>query len=137
MRIFQRLLPWKFQPCLTLAFCQYIILRGKKFCLHVYLVSVWSVENTKTEFINPFKLNVISHCYQLDESISNFWVDDWYFSFLFIFQLKLLFANSGEPDQTPHFAAFDLVLHCLPMSHKKEARLIWVNMYEQAFQQHL
>ena len=27
----------------------------------------------------------------------------------------------------PHFAASDLVLHCLPMSYKKEARLIWVN----------
>ena len=23
----------------------------------------------------------------------------------------------------------DLVLHCLPMSHKKDARLIWVNAY--------
>ena len=26
----------------------------------------------------------------------------------------------------PHFAASDLVLHCLPMFHKKDARLIWV-----------
>ena len=26
----------------------------------------------------------------------------------------------------PHSAASDLGLHCLPMSHKKEARLIWV-----------
>ena len=24
-----------------------------------------------------------------------------------------LFANSGDPDQTPHFAASDLGLHCL------------------------
>ena len=29
----------------------------------------------------------------------------------------------------PRFAAFDLVLHCLPMSHKKDARLIWVKNY--------
>ena len=35
-------------------------------------------------------------------------------------------ANSGEPDQTPRFAVSDLVLHCLLMSHKKDARLIWV-----------
>ena len=35
-------------------------------------------------------------------------------------------TNSGEPDQTPRFAASDLVLRCLPMSHKKDARLIWV-----------
>ena len=26
------------------------------------------------------------------------------------------------------FAASGLVLHCLPMSHKKDARLIWVNL---------
>ena len=25
-----------------------------------------------------------------------------------------LFANSGDPDQTPQFAASDLGLHCLP-----------------------
>ena len=47
--------------------------------------------------------------------------------FIFIKILKeFLFANSGEPDQTPHFVASDLVLHCLPMSHKKDARLLWV-----------
>ena len=27
----------------------------------------------------------------------------------------------------PHFAASDLVLHYVPLSHKKDARLIWVN----------
>ena len=27
-----------------------------------------------------------------------------------------LFANSGDPDQTPHFAASDLDLHCLPVT---------------------
>ena len=31
------------------------------------------------------------------------------------------------PDQMPCFAASDLVLHCLPMSHKKDTRFIWVN----------
>ena len=36
-------------------------------------------------------------------------------------------ANSGEPGQMPHSVASDLGLHCLCMSHKKEARLIWVN----------
>ena len=35
-------------------------------------------------------------------------------------------ANSGDPDQTPHSVASDLGLHCLPMSHKKRARHIWV-----------
>ena len=50
-----------------------------------------------------------------------------FFSFLFKFQKKLLYTNSGEPDQTPYFAAADLVLHCLPMSYKNYSRLIWVN----------
>ena len=35
-------------------------------------------------------------------------------------------TSSGEPDQAPHFAASDMVLHCLPVSSKKDARLIWV-----------
>ena len=26
----------------------------------------------------------------------------------------------------PHFEASDLVLHCLPISHKKDVRHIWV-----------
>ena len=29
--------------------------------------------------------------------------------------------------QTPRFAASDLDLHYLPMSHKSDARLLWVN----------
>ena len=37
-------------------------------------------------------------------------------------------ANSGDPDQTPHSVASDLGLHCLSMSHKKDARHIWVKM---------
>ena len=35
-------------------------------------------------------------------------------------------ANSVDPDQTPHSVASDLDLHFLPMSHKKDARHIWV-----------
>ena len=37
-------------------------------------------------------------------------------------------ANCGDPDQTPHSVASDLGLHCLPMSHKKDARHIWAKM---------
>ena len=36
-------------------------------------------------FLNPFMTNVFSHPYQVDESISNFRVVGWYFSFLFKF----------------------------------------------------
>ena len=30
----------------------------------------------------------------------------------------------GDPDQMQHSAASDLVLHCLPMSHKKDDRML-------------
>ena len=37
-------------------------------------------------------------------------------------------ANSGDPDQMPHSAASDLILHCMPVSNKKDKRLIWVKI---------
>ena len=37
-----------------------------------------------------------------------------------------LFANSGDPDQMPHFAASDLGLHCLPITLLGGSRLQWV-----------
>ena len=36
-----------------------------------------------------------------------------------------LFANSGDPDQTPRFAASDLGLHCLPFTLLGVSRLQW------------
>ena len=39
-----------------------------------------------------------------------------------------MLANSEDRDQMPHSAASDLGLHCLPMSQKWDARLIWVNV---------
>ena len=38
-----------------------------------------------------------------------------------------LFANSGDPDQTPQNAASDLGLHCLPVTPLGVSRLQWVN----------
>ena len=35
-------------------------------------------------------------------------------------------ANSVDPDQTPHSAASDLGVHCLPVSHLWDARHKWV-----------
>ena len=35
------------------------------------------------------------------------------FHFSSNFKKKLLFGNSGQPDQMPHSAASELVLHCL------------------------
>ena len=37
-----------------------------------------------------------------------------------------LFANSENPDQTLHFAASDLGLHCLPITLLAVSRLQWV-----------
>ena len=37
-----------------------------------------------------------------------------------------LFANSGDPDQTPHSVASDLGLHCLPITLLRVSRLQWV-----------
>ena len=70
------------------------------------------------------------YLYQKEERISNFGVVGWYFLFICIQILKKnMFANSGEPDQTPQNAASDLGLHCLPLSDKKDSRHIWVKYY--------
>ena len=42
--------------------------------------------------------------------------------------MKIMSANRIAPDGTPRFAASHLGLFYLPMSHKKDARLIWVNI---------
>ena len=41
---------------------------------------------------------------------------------------KIMQANSGDFDQTPHSVASDLVLHYLPMSKKKDFMHIWVQL---------
>ena len=49
----------------------------------------------------------------------------------FIFSQILIencMKNRKANDQTPHYAVSDLYLHCLPMSHKNDARLIWVKL---------
>ena len=40
--------------------------------------------------------------------------------------MKFMKANSIAPDGMLRFAALHLRLFCLPISHKKDARLIWV-----------
>ena len=39
-----------------------------------------------------------------------------------------LLANIGDPDQTPHSAASDLDLHCLPVTLLRVSRLQWINL---------
>ena len=68
-------------------------------------------------------MNGFSHHYQLDESTFTFRgvVSDFYF--LSHFSMKFLCANRIAPDGTPRSAASHLGLFCLPMSHKRDARL--------------
>ena len=42
--------------------------------------------------------------------------------------MRSMSANRRAPDVTPRFAASHLGLFCLPMSRKKDARRIWVNL---------
>ena len=41
--------------------------------------------------------------------------------------MKIMSANRIASDGTPPLTASHMGLICLPMSHKKDARLIWVN----------
>ena len=40
-----------------------------------------------------------------------------------------LFANCGDPDQTPHSAASDLGLHCLPDTRFGVSSPQWVKLF--------
>ena len=74
--------------------------------------------------------NVLSHpAYNLDESTFFYRGVGSNFSCLFHFSMKIMIVNRIAPDGTPHCAASHLWLFCLPMSHKKNARLMWVNIF--------
>ena len=72
--------------------------------------------------------NGLSHPYHLDESTFIFRGIRSDFSFLFHFSMKIMSANRIAPDGTLRFAASHLGLFCLPMSHKKDAMLMWVKL---------
>ena len=71
-------------------------------------------------YVNLFKPNGISHCYQLDESISVLGIVGWC---VFLFKFE---GSGDDPDQTQRSAASGLCLHCLVIYHKKDARFEWV-----------
>ena len=78
--------------------------------------------------------NGIPHCYELDESISNFRVVGGIF--LFFIQTKRNFCKQTVENLIRrHIPASDLGLHFLPMSHKKDARIIWVNIISEKDQE--
>ena len=47
-----------------------------------------------------------------------------FLDFFFHFSVKFLQSNRIAPDGMPHYAGSHLGLCCLPMSNKKDARLI-------------
>ena len=50
------------------------------------------------------------------------------FFMFFIILMNNLLTNSEDPNRTSHYVVSDPGRHCLLMSHKKKARLIW-NIY--------
>ena len=73
--------------------------------------------------INPFLTNGFSHYYHLGEHTVKFRGVRSEIKYIFHFPMKFLLANRIAPDVTPRSAASHLGLCCLPMSHKKNARL--------------
>ena len=83
--------------------------------------------------VNPLVTNGLSHSYYLDESTFNFRGIGRDVSFLFHFSMKFKIANRIALDGSSRFAASHLGLFCFPMSHKKDVRLIWVNVVHPRF----
>ena len=76
-------------------------------------------------FIYPLVTNGLSHPYHFDESTFTFEES----GVNFLLSMKIMFANKKAPDGTPRLAGSHLGLFCLPLSHKKDARLKWVHKY--------
>ena len=72
---------------------------------------------------NPYLTNGFSHHYQLGESTFILRGVRGDFQFFNNFLMKIHLANRIAPDGTPRSAASHLGLFCLPMSHKRDARL--------------
>ena len=83
-----------------------------------------NVPNINIKTIVQRLTNGFSHYYHLGESTFIFRGIRSDFQFLNKFLMKILLANRIAPDGTPHSAASShLGLFCLPMSHKRDARL--------------
>ena len=76
------------------------------------------------------RLNELTHTIYWKSPISNLGSQAMSFRYS---QRKMakLFANSGDPDQTPHSAASDLGLHCLPITLLGVFQRQWVKQLKQ------
>ena len=108
-----RELTGKFSNCLE---CSEIkkFLTVKTYKIYIYYIM----------YINPYVTNGLSHPYHLDES--TFFFRGIRSNFLFF--ISLLNEKHVSKQNSPRWdAAFSqFVPFCLPMSHRKDARLIWV-----------
>ena len=88
----------------------------------------WVEGNDILVLFNPFKQNGIFHYYQLDQSVSVLLVVGWYFS-IFIQFLITTFRKQTVENLIRCYILWHLTwgLHCLSMSHKNDARFIWIN----------
>ena len=93
----------------------------KQVTIHVH---VQYFASPRKIYINPLVTNGLSH-YHLDES--TFILRGYMIVFSF-FSMKIISVNRIAPDETPRFSASHLRLFCLPMSHKQDARLIFVKL---------
>ena len=74
--------------------------------------------------LNPYLTNGFSHHDHLGECTISFRGVRSDFYFLSHFSMKFLCANGIAKGRTPHSAASHLGLFCLPMSLKRDVRLI-------------
>ena len=88
----------------------------------------YGVNNVEQLASNQLVTNGCSGRYQSDESTFIFRGFGSNFSFLFQFPIKIIQANRIAPDGTPQSAASHQGLFSLPMSHKKDARLMCSNV---------
>ena len=90
------------------------------------LVNILMAELYESDTLYPYLMNGFSHRYQ-STSIFKGVRSNFLFLFLFFFisfSMKSLCANRIVPGGTLRSAASHLGLYCLPMSHKRETRLI-------------
>ena len=73
---------------------------------------------------NPNKPNGFSHPYTLGVHLSFKGCQVYLFLFV-LFEIENPVSKQWRPWSDTHYAASDLDLHCLPMAHKRDARLIW------------
>ena len=90
--------------------------RGATVVVLLYSANVSNVKGIRDLSLNPLNTGGLFHCYILDESIFHFRDVGSISSLLFYFLWKILLANNVDPDQTPHYVASDLDLHCLSMT---------------------